>query len=232
MTRILKQEAYKGNGNFVSFKMQSQHPKAFEKMIRAQTHRVAKHFVIILNYIGPDVIHYISEKFFKMDGVQAVLPCKLVKNDGKYTIMVNKDHYHAAREQLMDDLTKWIDDNAAPDAKATLIKYQSPLEVAPINFDGISRGEHSYLKICVNTAFSVGSAISVAICNICCKSTRLRLSQHHAANVVGQIHVGRKSDKIGRSYTNVGRQSYRSQHISNRTSGHWLSKHSRSVHDH
>ena len=159
MTRILKQ-AYKDDGTFVPFQMRSRHPEAFEKMIRAQTHRVANNFVIILNYVGPDVMHYISERILKMDGVQAVLPCKSVNNDGKFKILVHKDQYHAARDQLMDELTTWIDDNAAPDAKATLIKYQSPPEVAPINSDGFSRGEHSYMNLSVNTALSVGSALS------------------------------------------------------------------------
>lgn len=40
MIRILKQ-AYKDNGTFVPFQMRSRHPEAFEKMIRAQTHRLS-----------------------------------------------------------------------------------------------------------------------------------------------------------------------------------------------
>lgn len=60
----------------------------------------------------------------------------------------------------MEELTNWIEDNAAPDAKATLIKYPTSPEVAPIRSDGFSSGEQSYMNISVNTAFSVGSAIS------------------------------------------------------------------------
>ena len=61
MTRILKQ-AYKEDGTFIPFQMRSRHPEAFEKMIRAQTHRLANNFVIVLNHVGPDVMHYISER--------------------------------------------------------------------------------------------------------------------------------------------------------------------------
>lgn len=62
----------------------------------------------------------------------------------------------------MDTLTKWINDNAAPDAKSTLDKYTGPPEVASISSDGFSRGEDSYMNISINTAFSIGSAISDA----------------------------------------------------------------------
>jgi hypothetical protein len=95
-----------------------------------------------------------------MDGIQAVLPCKSVNEDGKYKILVKKDRYHETRECLMNKLSKWINNNAAPDAEDTLIKYPSPPEVAPISSDGFSRREHSYMRIDINTAFSVGSAIT------------------------------------------------------------------------
>jgi hypothetical protein len=159
MTRLLKQ-AYKDNGTFVPFQMRARHPEAFEKMIRAQTHRLANNFVIILKYVGPDVMHYISERILTMKGVQALLPCKSVNEDGKYKISVRKEQYHTTRSALMTELMKWINDNAAPDAKATLAKYPSSPEVAPISSDGFSRGEYSYMNISINTAFSVGSAIS------------------------------------------------------------------------
>jgi hypothetical protein len=86
MTRILKQ-AYKRTGTFVPFQMRSGHPEAFEKMIRAQTHKLANNFVIILNQVGPDVMHNIAERILAVDGVQAVLPCKTMNNDGKYKIL-------------------------------------------------------------------------------------------------------------------------------------------------
>jgi hypothetical protein len=158
MARILKQ-AYKDNGIFVLFQMRSRHPEAFEKMIRTQT-QLGYQLCYHLELMGPDVMHYISEIILMIDGVQAILPCKLVNDNGKYKIMVNKNQFHATREQLMDELTTWINENAATDAKATLIKYCSPPEVAPISSDGFSRGEHSYMNISINTAFSVGPVIS------------------------------------------------------------------------
>ncbi len=159
MTRVLKQ-AYKDSGTFVPFQMRARHPDAFEKMIRAQTHLLANDYVIILNYVGPDVMHYISERVLAIDGVQAVLPCKSANEDGKYKILVHKDHYHKTRDCIMEELQNWINDHAAPDAKATLNKYPCPPEVAPIHSDGFSHGDHSYMNISVNTAFSIGSKIS------------------------------------------------------------------------
>ncbi|KAI2491590.1 hypothetical protein MHU86_22962 [Fragilaria crotonensis] len=60
----------------------------------------------------------------------------------------------------MEELTIWIEDNAAPHAKATSIKYPTSPQGPPIQSDGFSSGEQSYMNISVNTAFSVGSAIS------------------------------------------------------------------------
>ena len=159
MTQLLKR-AYKDNDTFVPFQMRSRHPDAFEKMIRAQTHLLANDFIILVNHIGPDVMHYISERILATDGVQSILPCKSVNDDGRYKILVQKSHYHTARECFMNELPRWIDKHAAPDAKETLAKYPGPPEVAPISSDGFSRGENSYMTISVNTAFSIGSAIS------------------------------------------------------------------------
>jgi hypothetical protein len=89
MARILKQ-AYKDNGTFVLFRMRSRHPEAFEKMIRTQT-QLGWQLCYHLELVGPDVMHYISEIILMIDGVQAILPCKLVNDNGKYKIMVNKN---------------------------------------------------------------------------------------------------------------------------------------------
>ena len=121
--------------------------KLFEKMIRAQTYRMSNNFVIILNCVGPDVMHYISDRILTTEGVQAVLPCKSLNDDGKYKVLVNKDQYHATREKFMTEFTQWINEYAAPDAKATLTKYPNPAEVVPINSDVFSHGEMKRLGI-------------------------------------------------------------------------------------
>ena len=102
MTCILKQ-VYKDNGTFVPFQMRSRHAEAFEKIIRVQTHLLANNYVILLNYVGPDVMHYISERILATKGVQAVLPCKSLNKDGRYKILVNKDDYHATRDHIKEE---------------------------------------------------------------------------------------------------------------------------------
>lgn len=131
-------------------------------MIRAQRHQLANNYVIVLKHVGPDVMHYISERILATQGVQTVIPGKSVNDDGKYKVLVQKNQeYQQVRERFMDTLTSWINNYAAPDAKATLlIKYPGPPEVASISSDGFSRGENSYMNISVNTAFSIGSTIS------------------------------------------------------------------------
>ena len=158
-TRVLKQ-AYKENGEFVPFKMRARHPEAFERFVKAQTNMLSNNFVMILNHLGPDVMHHISERILALDGVQALLPGKTVNDNGRYKILIHQKYYNATRELLTDKLAHWVNQYAASDAKATLAKYPGPPEVANTSSDGFSRGEDSYMTISVNSALSISSAIS------------------------------------------------------------------------
>lgn len=90
------------------FQMQLHHPEAFQKKICAQTYHVANNFVIILNFAGPDIMHLILEIILTTDGVQAVLPCKLVHDNVKYKNLVYKHQKHAARTRFINELTNLI----------------------------------------------------------------------------------------------------------------------------
>jgi hypothetical protein len=140
--------------------MRNRHPEAFKNVVKAQTQMLSRNYVIPLKYVGPDAMHYLSERILAIEGVQAISPGKTVHEDGAYKILVHQKHHTAAREFLSQELSKWIDVEVAPDAKVTLQRYPHAPAVAQINSDSFSRGNDSYMTISVNTAMSVQSTIS------------------------------------------------------------------------
>jgi hypothetical protein len=134
MNKYLK-TAYKDNGSFVRFQMRARHPEAFERFIKAQTQMIAKNNVIILNHIGVDAMHCLSDCIVAIPGILALLPTASVNEDGKYKVLVHQKDYHQVRNFLKDILPKWYDEHLEPDAKAPEYCYPGPPEVSPIQSD-------------------------------------------------------------------------------------------------
>jgi hypothetical protein len=89
LNKLLK-VAYKDSGTFVPFQMRARHPEAFERFIKAQTQTLATNFVILLNHIGPDAMHYLSDRILATSGVVSMLPSFSVNEDGKYKVLVHQ----------------------------------------------------------------------------------------------------------------------------------------------
>jgi hypothetical protein len=159
LTKHLK-VAYKDDGTFVQFKMRSRHPDAFEGFIKAQTQVMATNYVIMLNHIGTDAMHYLAERILATSGVMELLPCATVNEDGKYKVLVHQKDYHRVRDYLKDVIPMWYNDFVEPDAKAPEHRYPGPPEVSPIDSDNSSQGDQTYMTISVNTAMSFGSNLS------------------------------------------------------------------------
>lgn len=152
-----------------------------------------------------------------MEAVQAVLPCKSVNDDGKNKILVNKAQYHTARDFLKDELPKWIKDDAAPDAKATLTNIQVPpnlLKSILIAF----LAENICTWILASTLRSLwGPQYPRQV-------HPPRLSQYQEYTI-RWIKNGRKSNHIVKSCTYVGQNCGRPQCTSIRTLRSGLSRH-------
>jgi hypothetical protein len=159
LNRQLK-EAYKDSGTYVPFQMRARHPEAFERFIKAQTQMIATNYVIVLNHIGPDAMHYLSDRILAISGVLSLLPCVSVNEDGKYKVLVHQKNYHQVRTYLKDVVPKWYEEYVEPDAKAPDNRYPGQPEVSPIESDGISQGDHTYMTVSINTAMSISSNIS------------------------------------------------------------------------
>ena len=160
LTKLLK-IAYKEDGTFVPFQMRTRHPDAFERFIRAQTQMISANYVVILNHIGPDAMHYLSERILAISGVISLLPCRSVHEDGRYKVLVHQKNFHCIRAHLKEVIPTWYEQYVEPDAKAPEFRYPGKPEVSPIDSDGFSQaGNQSYMTISINTAMSIGSTIS------------------------------------------------------------------------
>ena len=159
LTQVLK-NAYKESGVFISFQMRNRHPEAFERIIKAQTQMISTNYVVVINNLGPDAMHYLSDRITAIDGVLSLLPCKSVNEDGKYKVLVHQKNYHRVRQYLKDVIPQWYEDYVEPDAKAPEGRYPGKPEVSQTDSDGYSQGDNSYMNISINTAMSLGSAIS------------------------------------------------------------------------
>ena len=107
LNKLLK-VAYKDSGTFVPFQMRARHPEAFERFIKAQTQTLATNYVILLNHIGPDAMHYLSDRILATSGVVSMLPSFSVNEDGKYKVLVHQKNYHRVRSHLNEVIPKWL----------------------------------------------------------------------------------------------------------------------------
>ena len=121
---------------------------------------IANNYVIMLNHIGPDAMHYLADRISATTGVLGLLPCPTVNEDGKYKVLVHQKSYHRVRNHLKEVIPKWYDEFVEPDAKAPESRYPGPPEVSPIESDGDSQGDQTYMTISVKTAMSFGSNLS------------------------------------------------------------------------
>jgi hypothetical protein len=98
--------AFKDTGTFVPFQMRARHPDAFERSIKAQTQMIASNYVIIIDHIGLDAMHYLSHHITSVPGVSSLLPSNTVDEDGKYKVLVHQKNYHRVRDHLKEVIPK------------------------------------------------------------------------------------------------------------------------------
>ena len=129
MTQVLK-NAYKESGVFVLFQMRNHHHEAFKDIIKAQTQMISTNYVVVINNLGPDAMHSLSDRIDAIEGVLSLLPCKSVNEDGKYKVLVHQKNYHRIHQYLKEVIPKWYEEYVEPDAKAPEGRYPGNPEVS------------------------------------------------------------------------------------------------------
>ena len=118
-------------------------------------------YVKVLNHIGPDAMHYLSDRILAIPGVLSFpTSCVSVNEDGKYKVLVHQKNYDQVRTYLKDVVPKWYEEYVEPDAKAPDNRYPGQPKVSPIESDGTSQGAQLYMTVSINTTMSISSNIS------------------------------------------------------------------------
>jgi hypothetical protein len=115
---------------------------------------------VIIDKVGNDVIHYISEHILAIKGVKDMIPSNKVEQDGRFRIHVDRSEFHNVRSFLKDQLPKWYDTIVAEDAKAIAMRKYGHPEIPDITGDGYSSGEGTYMSTSASTAMSYKTTLS------------------------------------------------------------------------
>lgn len=165
MMQILK-ATYQETAEFTAYQLRSKHPEAFTRIIHQQSRILASHYVIVVQNIGPDAMFYLEDHIKDVPGVLDVMPSKTVGYNGNYRVLVHKDHFHNIRMELKKQLTQWYNQYVPNEAQPRDGQYPGKPMVAPIDADGYSSGEDTYMARSIATAFSYEGSIPTVMDNM------------------------------------------------------------------
>ena len=132
---------------FVPFNMRNKFPEGFKKAVKYQTQMITSHRTIVLQYLHPDTMFHIEELIKATNGVIDIMPDKHVLMNGKYRILVEKDTFKTARDEVQRHLTGWCDEYIPIDAYPKPNPFPDKARVQPIHNDGFSSGENSWMSL-------------------------------------------------------------------------------------
>ncbi|KAI2495318.1 hypothetical protein MHU86_19217 [Fragilaria crotonensis] len=158
MLKILKL-VYRESTDFTSFQLRNKHPEAYVRILLQQTKMISNNHVIILNNVSNDAMYYLSDRILSVEGVRDVIAVPNTDYLGKHKVLVNKEDFQRVRKTLQASINTWYESHVPDDAKQSSRIYSGIPEVAPLNSDGFSSGNGTYLSASVNTAMSYDSAV-------------------------------------------------------------------------
>jgi hypothetical protein len=159
LIKILK-DTYMETKSFVQFQMKNKSPEAFGRTIMQQNRLFEANHVILLNYVGSNVMYYLMDRIMSIRGIKDIVPAPSVSRDGKYKIQVSKTDFHGIRKTLMNNLSQWYEEHVPDDAKATTQSFYAPPEVASIKADDHSSSNGAYMSSAsIQTAFTYDSLL-------------------------------------------------------------------------
>lgn len=132
---------------FVPFTLRSKFPEGFKMAIKYQTQMLTSHRTIVLQYMHPDMMFHIDEIIKSINGVINIMPDKHVLSNGKHRILVSKEKFNSAQEEVQRYLPGWCDTYIPPDAYPKPNPFPERPKVQPIHNDGFSSGENSWMSL-------------------------------------------------------------------------------------
>ena len=132
---------------FVPFSMRHKFPEGYTKAIKYQTQLLTSTMVIVLQYIHPDMMFHIDEFIKAIDGVVDIMPDRNAVHNGKYRVQVNQEKFKKARAALQEYLPGWCQEYIPDYAYPYPNPFPEPPKVQPIQNDGFSSGDNSWMSM-------------------------------------------------------------------------------------
>jgi hypothetical protein len=104
---------------------------------------------------------YLQPHISAIPGVREVLASPHVDENGRHTILLDKDSFKTIRAILTKSLQDWIRNYVSSDAQPTDEQFAGVARVKPIYDDGMSSGENS----CMSS--SNATFLSMELTNVC-----------------------------------------------------------------
>ncbi|KAI2512753.1 hypothetical protein MHU86_1541 [Fragilaria crotonensis] len=130
---------------FAPYTLRRKYPEGYEKAIRYQTKLLTSTMVIILQNITDDMMFYLQDRILQTAGVKEILPSPKVHDLGRYSVLVDKELFKAARQTLSSSLGNWVKNEIPSDAQPWDDQFAGPARVKPLYDDGLSSGENSWM---------------------------------------------------------------------------------------
>jgi hypothetical protein len=146
MMQVLKTLLRDDMTSFAPYSMKAKFPKAYAQAIRFQTQNLTATRVIVLQNISEGMMFYLQPHICAIAGTRDLLASPRVDENGRHTLLVNKDSFKSIRAALTQSLAFWIKTHVPSDAQPAEEQFSGVARVKPIYDDGMSSGENSWMS--------------------------------------------------------------------------------------
>jgi hypothetical protein len=132
--------------SFVPYSMRSKYPEAYIQAIKFQTQSMNATRVVILQNISEAMMFYLGPHICALAGTIDLLASPQVDENGRHTLLVEKEAFKSVRNLITQNLANWIIKHVSIDAQPKEEQFAGIARVKPIHDDGMSSGENSWMS--------------------------------------------------------------------------------------
>ena len=108
MSQLLTHGEFRNNQMFIPFKYKHHQPELFTKCIKQQNEVYYKTWIIKLEGITKEIMHFIMEEITQLNGVFHVVPTKRFSNTGEWKVLVDQTRSSYIHRQMTNEWERMI----------------------------------------------------------------------------------------------------------------------------
>lgn len=146
MLQVLKTLLSEDVTSFVPYSMRNKYPAAYIQAIKLQTKSMNATRVVVLQNISEAMMFYLGPHICALPGTIDLLASPQVNENGRHTILVEKEAFKTVRNLTTQNLAEWIIKHVSSDAQPKDEQFAGTARVKPIHDNGMSSGENSWMS--------------------------------------------------------------------------------------